>query len=186
MTSHGSDRTRTTLSPTRRHGVAVTTVLERLATIDIPGDPAQVSTVRQHLADLLGPAHRWSDPLAIATGELLANAIQHSDSGRGGCVHIEVTKNQDVLRVAVTDDGGATSRPRLHQGDLFAEGGRGLAIVQDLTARWEFEDSGAGLTVWFELDLECVEVPAAPRLAPPPGGWEEVGGRSSPPPASIS
>ena len=110
--------------------------------------------------------------------ELCANAIAHTDSGRGGVFAVEVACPRDgIARVAVTDDGGA-SVPAVGSGDLMAEGGRGLAMVAACTTRWGFHEAYPGRTVWAEA---CWPVAVSrpgrresvtsrvPRV-PPPGG----------------
>ena len=76
------------------------------------------------------------ETLMTCVSELCANAIAHTESGRGGVFTVEVDRPRDgVARVAVTDGGGA-SVPAAGSGDLMAEGGRGLAMVAACTSRW--------------------------------------------------
>ena len=110
----------------------------------------------------------------LCVSELSANAIAHTDSGRGGVFTVEIDRPRDgVARVAVTDDGGA-SVPSAGSLDLMAEGGRGLAMVAACTSRWGFSDSCAGRTVWAEATWP-VAVPSPGR---PPKPWS----RPVPPP----
>jgi hypothetical protein len=54
------------------------------------------------------------------------------------------------LEVAVSD-GGSMTRPRASQPSLSSIGGRGLAIVEQLSCRWGVLASDFGLTVWAVL-----------------------------------
>ena len=42
--------------------------------------------------------------------------------------------------------------PWRQQGDGGEQNGRGLLIVGELASRWGREETGAGRTVWFEID----------------------------------
>jgi hypothetical protein len=88
------------------------------------------------------------DDVLLATSELVTNAILHG----GGTVVVTVWPGRDGLRVQVADDGGTSPQPnRDHPGD--EESGRGLFIVDALTARWGVipKTDGPGKTVWVEF-----------------------------------
>ena len=97
--------------------------------------------------------------------ELAANAIEHTDSGRGGVFIVEVDCPRDgVARVAVTDE-GSSSVPAPGSLALMAEGGRGLAMVAACTSRWGYADANPGRTVWAEA---CWPVPVPSPGQPGP------------------
>ncbi len=97
--------------------------------------------------------------------EFCANAVEHTDSGRGGSYTVEVTRPHDgVARVAVTDEGGV-SVPAPGSADPLADGGRGLAIVAACTSRWGFADAYPGHTVWAEATWP-VAVPSCSPSSP--------------------
>jgi serine/threonine-protein kinase RsbW len=76
----------------------------------------------------------------------------HTASGAGGAFTVEVIRPADgVALVAVTDEGGQ-GRPVVRAGDWFAEGGRGLELVEACSSRWGYRDAGpaGGRTVWAE------------------------------------
>ncbi|OLT10589.1 hypothetical protein BJF79_25865 [Actinomadura sp. CNU-125] len=91
----------------------------------------------------------------LMVDEIAANALRHTASGRsGGGVGASVRAFADVVRVEISDDGGAVSLPVVcTMTDAWAEGGRGLAMVAVLAERWGFEGGGPGrpVTVWFEV-----------------------------------
>lgn len=103
--------------------------------------------------------------LELLTSELVANAVLH---GRGGAegpgdegtVGVHVDTVAGAVRVVVQD--GNPDPPVLRHVGAEATGGRGVALVDALAARWGYAPLPApqvGKAVWFEL------VPGAPRPA---------------------
>jgi hypothetical protein len=136
------------------------------------GTPASVPEARWFVGELLAgcPAR---ETLMLCASELSANAIAHTDSGRGGMFTVEVSRPRDgVARVAVTDDGGP-SVPAVRRAHPTSEGGRGLALVAACTTRWGVADAYPGRTVWAEA---CWPVAVPPPR--PPG--TPAGGRRRP------
>lgn len=116
-----------------------------------PGEPRHVARARAFVAAALAgcPAR---EALLTCVSELAANAIVHTASGAGGVFTVEVIRPADgVALVAVTDDGGQ-DRPVIRACERFAEGGRGLALVEACSSRWGYRDADAtgGRTVWAE------------------------------------
>jgi anti-sigma regulatory factor (Ser/Thr protein kinase) len=116
-----------------------------------PGEPRQVARARAFVAAALAgcPAR---EALLTCVSELAANAVVHTASGAGGEFTVEVIRPADgVALVAVTDEGGQ-GRPAVCARDWFAEGGRGLEMVEACSSRWGYRDAGAtgGRTVWAE------------------------------------
>jgi anti-sigma regulatory factor (Ser/Thr protein kinase) len=90
----------------------------------------------------IGRSHPARDVLVLAASELVTNAVQHADTG---CdrrwVLVQLSQGIDFLRLTVTDPGSLFSAPyRIPTREQFndkAEGGRGLAIVAELSrGRW--------------------------------------------------
>jgi anti-sigma regulatory factor (Ser/Thr protein kinase) len=98
---------------------------------------------------------------ALLVSELVTNSVRHA--GLAPTDEIELAISVDgVLHVAVTDGGPGIS-PAIVDGDLEAEGGRGLMIVSRLALRWGAE-RGRG-RVWFELELAPVRRADGARAA---------------------
>ena len=120
----------------------------RLRTLrnQFPGTAANVPIARHWargmVTVLAGAA--LADAAEMAVGELLANAVQHSLSGSpGGTFSVIVTGGLDGVVLHVHDLGLArrvVPRPRRAQGPAgaTAESGRGLEIVQLVSADWGF------------------------------------------------
>ena len=90
------------------------------------------------------------DDLETITGELVANALEHSDSHT---ITVTLTLASETATVSVTDEGGgygpvvpASARPGPEE-----ERGRGLLITDALAARWGRRRTNKGLTVWAEV-----------------------------------
>ncbi|MFI6640576.1 ATP-binding protein [Streptomyces sp. NPDC050504] len=77
--------------------------------------------------------------------ELLANVVRHVP---GRHCAFQLLRRPEGLRVEVWDSSPVLPVPRT-AGPLD-ERGRGLVLVESVTARWGAERSGTGKTVWFE------------------------------------
>ncbi|MEU2327608.1 ATP-binding protein [Streptomyces althioticus] len=145
-----------------------------------PGSPAQARRLTR--ARLTG----WSvcedtcDTAALVVSELVTNAIVHTASSHVVC---ELHDGDDLLRIAVRDEGCAPDRPRANtRQQPEEEHGRGLLLVDALCHAWGAREHGPGLLVWADL----------PRTTGSPGdpaeplndlGW---GARPKPGPAGGS
>lgn len=89
------------------------------------------------------------DDVIIAVGELVANAVQH---GGGGHFSVGLSRTPLGLRVMVSDSSPAP--PRLRDPASLGPSGRGLRMVETVTAEWGYDIDGRGKVVWVELGLE--------------------------------
>jgi len=118
----------------------------------LPYAPASVSAARWQLAADLrdaGITETAISDAALVVSELLSNAIRHARPLPDSTVRVSWALSDGWLEVAV-EDGGATTRPRASHPSLSSLGGRGLAIVDHLSANWGVETS-RGTTVWAVL-----------------------------------
>jgi anti-sigma regulatory factor (Ser/Thr protein kinase) len=147
------------------------------------GQESELRQLRRWLCVLLPDTSARDDLISVSV-ELGTNAIQHTASGDGGWFTVEVACLGSVIRVAVTDE-GAPAAPQLGEdpfaaggvldgdgdgdgdGDYDSDCGRGLLIVQALSAASGVCGNVSGRTVW-------AEVAVGPQ------------GRSSSPPASSA
>ncbi|QFG23055.1 ATP-binding protein [Actinomadura sp. WMMB 499] len=90
--------------------------------------------------------------VALCVDELVANACEHTASGAGGTVTVVVSGDGSRLRVTVLDDGGSDGKPCV-RGDAWSEGGRGLQLVEALSAGWGSHAGPHGTAVWAEFRL---------------------------------
>ncbi|MEU4720720.1 ATP-binding protein [Nonomuraea dietziae] len=92
------------------------------------------------------------DDAVLIVSELATNAVRHTNSGRpGGRFIVSLEVIGSTLGVAVQDEGGPRS-PRLLPLSPTEMGGRGLALVSDLSAKWGVVGDENGRTVWAVLE----------------------------------
>ncbi|MEU0336867.1 ATP-binding protein [Streptomyces sp. NPDC006193] len=111
---------------------------------------------------------RWSvctdtcDDAALVISELVTNAIVHTASSRIVC---ELHDHDDMVRIAVRDEGCAPGEPHPSSQRPDEEHGRGLLLVDALCRAWGAHEHGSGLLVWAELPRgpEAAASPAEPR-----------------------
>jgi PAS domain S-box-containing protein len=121
---------------------------DRVATWDLPSDPAIVADTRKQVATRLAG---WGlDDAAFITGlivsELVTNAIRHAQSP------IQLRLIRDRTLICEVSDGSSTA-PHLRRARALDEGGRGLLLVSQLTQRWGTRQTPHGKTIWAEQAL---------------------------------
>lgn len=90
-----------------------------------------------------------ADPVLLIVSELVTNALVHTR----GEVRLDLTLAGDRLRVAVTDASPrAPAKPVI--ADWEATGGRGILLVEAMSAAWGTVPVSGGKQVWSELVVE--------------------------------
>ncbi|MFG2120556.1 ATP-binding protein [Streptomyces sp. NPDC048710] len=143
------------------------------------GDFASAPAVRRQVrgtARLWGLSTGVTDDLETITGELVANALEHSD---GRTLTVTCALMARTVMISVTDEGDshapATSTTLARWPGHDQEQGRGLLITQALANRWGTCRTGSGLTVWAEIPIESAAL--VPRATPAPEGRRRHTGR---------
>jgi serine/threonine-protein kinase RsbW len=113
-----------------------------------PGEAEQVAAVRRWITSLLPDCPSRAD-LVLVASELAGNAIRHTASGQGGTFAVGVAWGGEYVLVAV-DDAGRAGEPRVVD-DPAGEGGRGLLVVRELSARMSVSETDAGRRVSAEI-----------------------------------
>ena len=107
----------------------------------------QVVAARQFASRVVadaGLSHAIHD-VALATGELAANAAEHAASG----FEVVVLLDDDCIRIEVSDrSGDLPVRPDV---DEYAERGRGIALVELVSDRWGVDVTSDGKRIWAEI-----------------------------------
>ncbi|QHC23649.1 SpoIIE family protein phosphatase [Streptomyces sp. GS7] len=121
----------------------------RVATWELPADPALVSGVRASVARQLAV---WGlEEAAFATelllSELVTNAIRY------GTAPIQVRLLYDRTLTCEVSDASSTA-PHLRHAATTDEGGRGLFLVAQLSQAWGTRYTGNGKAIWAECALE--------------------------------
>ncbi|MER6453170.1 ATP-binding protein [Streptomyces sp. NPDC059688] len=102
----------------------------------------------------------------LLVAELAANAVTHGRvPGRDFELRLALLPGRNTLRIEVSDT--RSDRPlRFLDGGLLDEHGRGLVVVQVLSALWGVTTRDVGKTVWAELPLSARRRPCPRRPAP--------------------
>ncbi len=124
-------------------------VMEPAAAVTLPHTARAPSEARRHLQQL---GASWSprvlDAALLAVSEAVTNAVRHG----AGQIELCVAVGDGRIRIEVGDDGPEVPQRR-PPGDGLGEGGRGLYLLDALTARWgtDFRTDRPGKTVWMEI-----------------------------------
>lgn len=123
----------------------------RTGELEVPGGGSQVVGHVRHWAG--GTVRGWHpdehlvSTVALVVSELVTNALLH---GRPP-VRVRLRSAGGALSVEVSDRGRVL--PDRGRGEPDEESGRGLLLVEVLTARWGRRATAAGKVVWAELTL---------------------------------
>ena len=103
------------------------------------------------LADHCAARHPQLDRSRLQTAQLLVSELVTNAVRYGtGPLDLEVIDEDDRFRVNVSD--GSALAPVRQPMSLWAEGGRGLMLVEALSSTWGVtQHPGEGKSVWFEL-----------------------------------
>ncbi|MBC9725128.1 SpoIIE family protein phosphatase [Streptomyces sp. TRM68367] len=121
---------------------------DKVAAVEVPGDPAAVSGTRSWVMDRL-EAWGLTDMgfvTELVVSELVTNAIRYGAAP----VHLRLIK--DTALICEVSDASSTA-PHLRRARVLDEGGRGLLLVAQLTQRWGTRQSRRGKTIWCEQPL---------------------------------
>ncbi|MGW1275259.1 SpoIIE family protein phosphatase, partial [Streptomyces sp. NPDC002491] len=121
----------------------------RVATWDIPADPALVAPIRKQAVEQLA---RWglsdaSFTTELVVSELVTNAIRYGSRP----IRLRLIHDATTLICEVSDH--SHTAPHLRRAKTWDEGGRGLLLVAQLTQRWGSRHTAEGKTIWAELAL---------------------------------
>ncbi|MFJ5027834.1 ATP-binding protein [Streptomyces sp. NPDC088560] len=124
---------------------------ERRFRFELAAHPGSVAQARRLAhARLTG----WSvgadtcDSAVLVISELVTNAIVHTASSHVVC---ELHDHEDIVRMAVLDEGCAPGEPHPSPQRPDEEHGRGLFLVDALCRAWGAQEHGSGLLVWADL-----------------------------------
>ncbi|MGC9539476.1 SpoIIE family protein phosphatase [Streptomyces sp. UG1] len=121
----------------------------RVATWDIPADPALVAPIRKQVLDQLGV---WNLTMASFTTELVVSELV-TNAIRYGTRPIRLRLIHDAARLICEVSDTSHTAPHLRRAKTFDEGGRGLLLVAQLTQRWGNRHTADGKTIWAEIAL---------------------------------
>ncbi|MEU6216026.1 ATP-binding protein [Streptomyces sp. NPDC047022] len=176
----GTDTASDRLGPCGTAGADPGAAAWRRFRFELAAHPGSVARARQLTRARLGV---WAvcedtrETAALVVSELVTNAIVHTAGERVLC---ELRDADDVVRIAVRDEGCAPGEPRPVPQRPDEEHGRGLLLVAGLCRAWGVQDASPGLLVWAELAREAGPSASGepPRPAHPSRDLPCSGGRS--------
>ncbi|MEV4331066.1 ATP-binding SpoIIE family protein phosphatase [Streptomyces sp. NPDC049597] len=120
----------------------------RVATMDLPSDPAAVSGARRFVSDVLAAwgLEEMSFTTELTVSEPVTNAIRCGKSP----IQLRLIL-QSTLTCEVSD--ASSTAPHLRRARIFDEGGRSLLLVAQVTERWGTRHSLEGKVIWAEQAL---------------------------------
>ncbi|WP_275557716.1 SpoIIE family protein phosphatase [Streptomyces sp. 5-6(2022)] len=121
---------------------------DRVASWEVPSDPAAVSGVR---AEVMRKLAEWGLDEAAFTAELvlselITNAIRYAT----GPIRVQVLRDRALI--CEVSDTSSTS-PHLRYAATTDEGGRGLFLVAQFAERWGTRYTANGKVIWAELAI---------------------------------
>ncbi|MFE1955924.1 SpoIIE family protein phosphatase [Streptomyces sp. NPDC059524] len=130
---------------------------DHVATMDLPSDPAAVAGARAFASDVLTAwgLEELDFTTELVVSELVTNAIRYGKSP----IQLRLVL-QSTLTCEVSD--ASSTAPHLRRARTFDEGGRGLLLVAQLTARWGARHRRDGKVIWAEQDLPAGSGSARP------------------------
>ncbi|MEU6194428.1 SpoIIE family protein phosphatase [Streptomyces sp. NPDC047061] len=121
---------------------------DRVATWDLPSDPAVVADAR---ARVLARLEAWHLPDLAFTAELVVSELV-TNAIRYGQPPVQLRLIRGAALICEVSDGSGTA-PHLRRARTYDEGGRGLLLVAQLAHRWGTRQQPGGKTIWAEIGL---------------------------------
>ncbi|WP_406835136.1 SpoIIE family protein phosphatase [Streptomyces sp. AHU1] len=121
---------------------------DRVATWDLPSDPAAVAGARHEVSRCLT---NWGlDEVTFTTelvvSELVTNAIRY------GSPPVQLRLIRGSALICEVSDSSSTA-PHMRRARLFDEGGRGLMMIAQLSDRWGTRHIPGGKAIWAEIQI---------------------------------
>ena len=129
----------------------------RLIAFMLPGIPESVRIARFHIRAALGfhGLGEYADDAGIITSELVTNAVQHACDNDTSTIGVTLARvwNPESVTVVVTDS--SPEGPVMRDAPADSERGRGLQIVEALSAHWGWHLQDGGKEIFAVLAKEA-------------------------------
>ncbi|MGW0839964.1 ATP-binding protein [Streptomyces sp. NPDC002787] len=152
----GTDAAGDRVGPGPAAGARPETIAERRFRFELAAHPGAVAQARRVTrTQLTGWAlcEDTCDTAALVVSELVTNAIVHTASTQIVC---ELHDGDDLVRIAVRDEGCAPGEPHPSPQRPEEEHGRGLLLIESLCRSWGAQPVGLGLLVWADVPRALV------------------------------
>ena len=129
----------------------------RLIALALPGTPESVPVARRHVRAALGlhGLGEFAEDAEIITSELVANAVQHACEDGTTTIGVTLTHAGTPAAVTVVVSDSSPQVPVRRDTPAGSEQGRGLQIVEALSAHWGWRYEGGGKAVFAVLAREA-------------------------------
>jgi anti-sigma regulatory factor (Ser/Thr protein kinase) len=121
----------------------------------VPSSPQAVRIARFHVRAALGfhGLAEYADDAAVITSELVTNAVQHV--GGTKTIGVVVARLWEPTAVAVVVADSSPEGPIRRETSADSEHGRGLQIVEALSAHWGWHHEDGGKVIYAVLIQEA-------------------------------
>jgi anti-sigma regulatory factor (Ser/Thr protein kinase) len=128
----------------------------RLITFVFPSIPESVRMARYYIRAALAfhELDQYADDAAIVTSELVTNAVQHVCDNGGKTIGVTLVRAGSPAAVTVVVSDSSPEGPIKGNTVAGSERGRGLQIVEALSAHWGWRHEPGGKAVFAVLARE--------------------------------
>ena len=129
----------------------------RLIALALPGLPESVPVARRRVRAALGfhELGEFTEDAEVITAELVGNAVQHACADGTKAIRVILTHAGTPAMVTVAVSDCSPQVPVRRDTPAGSEQGRGLQIVEALSAHWGWRRGGSGKTVFAVLAREA-------------------------------
>jgi anti-sigma regulatory factor (Ser/Thr protein kinase) len=129
----------------------------RLIVFVFPSIPESVRIARLHVRAALGfhGLGEYADDAEIITSELVTNAVQHVRDDGTGTIVVTLARVLNPAAVTVVVSDSSSQGPIRRDTPAGSDHGRGLQIVEALSAHWGWRQEDGGKTVFAVLAREA-------------------------------
>ena len=136
---------------------AATQANPRLIALTLPSIPGSVPVARLQVRAALGlrGLGEYADDAEIITSELVTNAVQHVGDNGTQTIEVTITYAESPAAVTITVSDSSPRGPIRRDTPAGSEQGRGLQIIEALSAHWGWRREGGGKVVFAMLAREA-------------------------------
>ena len=129
----------------------------RLIVFVFPSIPESVRIARLHVRAALGfhGLGEYADDAEIITSELVTNAVQHVRDDGTGTIVVTLARVLNPAAVTIVVSDSSSQGPIRRDTSADSDQGRGLQIVEALSAHWGWRQEDGGKAVFAVLAREA-------------------------------